>query len=47
MATYDAERVGSAPWLLTGPALLVFLTLLAAPLARRGIQLTYVATPAA
>ena len=32
MATYDAERVGSAPWLLTGPALLVFLTLLAAPL---------------
>jgi len=33
MATYDAERVGSAPWLLTGPALLVFLTLLAAPLA--------------
>ncbi|GGJ89139.1 ABC transporter permease [Pseudomonas matsuisoli] len=32
MATYDAERVGSAPWLLTGPALLVFVTLLAAPL---------------
>lgn len=32
MATYDAERIGSSPWLLTGPAMLVFVTLLAAPL---------------
>lgn len=32
MATYDAERVGSAPWLLTGPVMLVFVTLLVVPL---------------
>jgi putative spermidine/putrescine transport system permease protein len=32
MARYDAEHVGAAPWLLSGPALLVFVALLLAPL---------------
>ncbi|RZA24813.1 MAG: ABC transporter permease, partial [Proteobacteria bacterium] len=32
MARYDAEHVGAAPWLLSGPALLVFIALLLAPL---------------
>ncbi|HKS13355.1 MAG TPA: ABC transporter permease, partial [Pseudomonas sp.] len=32
MAKYDAEHVGAAPWLLCGPALLVFMALLLAPL---------------
>lgn len=37
MARYDAEHVGFTPWLLSGPALLVFLTLLLAPLLLTGV----------
>ncbi|WP_455887237.1 ABC transporter permease [Pseudomonas rustica] len=32
MAKYNAEHVGATPWLLSGPALLVFVALLLAPL---------------
>ncbi|EXF95904.1 ABC transporter permease [Pseudomonas fluorescens HK44] len=32
MAKYDAEYVGATPWLLSGPALIVFVALLLAPL---------------